>query len=238
MNYIDYLKELKRKLIPAFVFLIISIIIFLLFSGDILNYILVYGKTIANISYVYLYPQEVFIQQLSIAFLLAIITTIPIFVCCFLWFIADGLYKKELIIMIISCISMIALFGCGIIFAIKILLPFCLKYFMEFNNNFDISGCVSVEKYLSLFKSIILPLGFIFEMPIISVVFTFLGLLKSSFLKKGRRVVIILALIIGAIITPPDVVSQIMVTIPMVLLYEICIILNILIEKLRKKGIK
>jgi sec-independent protein translocase protein TatC len=111
-----------------------------------------------------------------------------------------------------------------------------LKFFITINNNSGIEAQVSIEKYLSLCLSILSMLGIVFEMPVLTILLTQLGFLKPEWLKKSRRIVIVVCFIMAAIITPPDVVSQVMVAIPMLGLFEISIIFSTMVRKRKDKA--
>jgi sec-independent protein translocase protein TatC len=83
--------------------------------------------------------------------------------------------------------------------------------------------------------TIFLIFGFVFELPVVTVLMTQLGILKVEWMKKGRRVVIVVIFVVAALITPPDIFSQVMVAIPIMALYELSIILCTIIQKMRGK---
>ena len=95
-----------------------------------------------------------------------------------------------------------------------------------------VSSCSDISFLLTVF----LVFGCVFELPVISVVLTWLGVIRSSWLKKARKPAIVLIFLVSAIITPPDVVSQIMVALPMILLFQLGIFLSSLCEKSKKKS--
>jgi sec-independent protein translocase protein TatC len=115
------------------------------------------------------------------------------------------------------------------------MLPFMLYFLIDISNGSDISASISVQNYISFLLTIFMIFGVVFELPVVSVLLTQLGLLKVEWMKKGRRVVIVVIFFLAAVITPPDIVSQIMVGIPMIGLYELSIIICTFLNKFRKK---
>lgn len=128
------------------------------------------------------------------------------------------------------------LFYIGMTFAFKIVIPFIINYFYGVNDAVEVQGAVSVEKFISLIKGMLLGFGVVFEIPIISYLLGSIGIASSEKMRKYRKVVIVLAFIIGAFMTPPDVISQCMVALPTILLYEVSILLVKHIE--RKEAAK
>ena len=126
---------------------------------------------------------------------------------------------------VLSILFGLVCFLVGIFFAYKIMLPFMLQFLIGIGADTDISASITVQNYISFLLTMFLIFGAVFELPVLSVVLTQLDLVKVAWMKKGRRVVIVLIFLMAAVITPPDVVSQIMVAIPMMILYEFSILL-------------
>ena len=114
-------------------------------------------------------------------------------------------------------------------FAYFISLPFMLSFLIQFTGEVDVSASISIQEYVSFLLTVFIIFGFLFEMPVVSVLLTGLGVLKAEWLAKGRKVMIVVIFVVAAIITPPDVASQIMVAIPMLMLYELSILLSRLV---------
>ena len=114
-------------------------------------------------------------------------------------------------------------------------MPFILYFLIHVGEGSEITAAVSVQNYISFLLTVFLVFGCVFELPVIYVVLTWLGVIRSSWLKKARKPAIVLIFILAAIITPPDIVSQVMVALPMVLLFQLVIVLSALCEKTKKK---
>jgi len=157
----------------------------------------------------------------------------------FLWeiwkFISPALYKNEKkyarIFIFISSI----LFFFGVIFGYFVLVPLSINFLVNTQISDIVENSIDINSYISLVKNTSLATGLIFELPIIIFFLTYLGLITDSFLKEYRKYAYVLILIIAAIVTPPDVISQIIVTIPMVILYEGSILVAKIITKRNAK---
>jgi sec-independent protein translocase protein TatC len=120
--------------------------------------------------------------------------------------------------------SSVILFFLGFAFSYFLVLPTGLKFFLGFSTE-DLQPLISLGEYLSFVISFLIPFGVIFELPLIVLVLAKLGVISSSFLIAKRRSILVLAFVLGAIIAPtPDVFSQTMIAIPVLILYELSII--------------
>jgi len=113
-----------------------------------------------------------------------------------------------------------------------IVLPFMLQFFLSLNT-IEIEGMYSVKEYMTYMYGVIVAFGVIFEIPVIASLLALTGILKPAIMVSGRRLVVVINFIIGAAITPTDIVSQLLVAIPMCLLYEVSILLVRIIAKAR-----
>ncbi|MDE7243351.1 MAG: twin-arginine translocase subunit TatC, partial [Oscillospiraceae bacterium] len=153
-------------------------------------------------------------------------------------FARPGLRKNENIIFLFSMIFGLLCFGLGVYFAYRIMLPFMLYFLSSVGGGSGISAAVSVQSYMTFLMTVFVVFGIVFELPVISILLTQMGLLRVQWMRKGRRVVIVAIFVAAALITPPDVVSQVMVAIPMMALYELSILLCTLVQKLRDRAEK
>ena len=119
------------------------------------------------------------------------------------------------------------LFCVGVLFAYKLMMPFMLRFLSTGIEGADyIQTTTSIESYVSLCLTMFIIFGCVFEMPLVTIILSKMGIANPEILKKGRGVAIVLIFFIAAVVTPPDIVSQCMVAIPMVLLYFVSIFLS------------
>lgn len=171
---------------------------------------------------VYLNPTEPFNLYLKIAALAGLFLTSP-FVLYQVWmFISPGLYRNEKRYAIPFMVSTIALFSAGGYFGYKIAYPRALKFLIDFSKQF--TPMITIGEYTSLFLSIILGMGLIFELPILVFFLSLMGIVSPSFMWKHFRYAILVIFIIAAIVTPtPDVVNMCIFAAPMLALYALSI---------------
>jgi sec-independent protein translocase protein TatC len=166
---------------------------------------------------------EAFFTYLKVALLSGIILAAPVIFYEFWMFVAPGLYDKEKRLMVPVVVLSTIFFVGGAFFGYFIVFPFGFKFFLGFASEI-IRPLPSMREYLSFASKLLLAFGLVFELPLIITFLAKLGMVSVSFLKKNRKYALLLFFIGAAILTPPDVVTQVMMALPLILLYEISII--------------
>ncbi len=157
------------------------------------------------------------------------------FVIAQIWhFVRPALNKKEARLSLWAVIVSSMLFFLGAIFSYFMIVPITINFFTSYRVSEMVSNQISLTSYISTFVSLNFALGLVFELPVLVYFLSKMGIVTAAFLKRNRKYTLIILLIIAAIITPPDVFSQILVTIPLVGLYELSILVAKKVEKNRK----
>lgn len=237
MGIVDHLKELRNRLIAIVSVFVLATAISFNFADEIVDILLENAKTF-QFSLVYLAPGELFMEYVRLSLICGIIIASPVILHQVWGFIRPGLEKHENRLVFISLIGGLFFFFCGTAFAYLVAVPMILGFFTSIDQSQSISATISVQNYLAFILSTLLSFGIVFEMPVIISLLTGLGVLKTEWLTKSRRIVVVIIFIIGAIITPPDVVSQLLVSIPMMVLFEISIIMSRIINRGKLKRRK
>lgn len=166
---------------------------------------------------------EAFFTFLKVSLLAGILLAIPVIMFEFWMFVAPGLYKNERKIMLPIVIVSSFFFVGGALFGYFIVFPFGFQFLLGFATE-TLRPMPSMKEYLSFSAKLLLAFGFVFELPLVITFLARIGLVTVDFLKKNRKYALLIFFIISAILTPPDVVTQIMMSIPLIILYEISII--------------
>lgn len=166
---------------------------------------------------------EAFFTFLKTAFFTGIILAAPVLLYQFWMFVAPGLYDREKRMALPILFLSILFFGGGILFGYFVVFPFGFKFFVGFASE-TVRPMPSMREYLSFASKLLLAFGLVFEMPMVITLLARLGIVSVVLLRKFRRYAILLFFIVAAILTPPDVISQILMALPMMLLYEISIL--------------
>ncbi|MBN9314629.1 MAG: twin-arginine translocase subunit TatC [Devosia sp.] len=247
---LDHLIELRKRLVRAMIVIFGLLIVFFFFSQSILEFLIepyrqAYLAVVPHgaqhvipedFRLIYTAPQELFFTQLNVAFFAAIFVGFPYLAIEVYGFVAPGLYKKERRAFIPYLFATPIFFLLGGLLVYFAVLPMAMRFFLSMQTQ-DIEMLVQVSEYLGLAMTLILAFGICFQLPVILTLLAQIDLVSSATLKKGRKYAIVGILIFAAFITPPDPVSQIGLSLPMYLLYELSIWSVMLIERRRAKAL-
>ncbi len=223
MSFFEHLSELRRCLIEALLGIGVIFSICFYFSEEILNLLqgLLNNK---NITFIFLTPAEALWTHLKISLFTAIILALPLILYELWKFVSPGLYEEEKKYALPFILMGIISFFSGVIFSYKIVLVYALNFLLTYKTK-GLVPMISIGAYFDFVFKFLLAFGIIFELPLIIILLTRLGILTPEFLSKNRKYAILINFIIAAILTPtPDVFNQTLMAGPLILLYELGII--------------
>ncbi|MEA1966786.1 MAG: twin-arginine translocase subunit TatC, partial [Thermodesulfobacteriota bacterium] len=160
---------------------------------------------------------------LKVSFLAGIILALPVLFYEFWMFVSPGLYRKEKKFLVPVVLLSIIFFLIGSSFGYFIVFPYGFKFFLGFSTE-TIQAMPSMKEYLGFASKMLLAFGMVFELPLVITFMAKMGIVSVAFLKKNRKYAVLVFFAGSALITPPDVITQTMMAIPLMLLYEISII--------------
>ncbi|MBT2188005.1 twin-arginine translocase subunit TatC [Sphingobium nicotianae] len=227
---IEHLIELRRRLLISIAALFVSGAVCFYFSDQILAFLVEplkkgFGDAQGRLVYTKLY--EAFFVQLKVAMFGAFFVSFPITANQLWLFIAPGLYSKEKRALLPFLLATPILFVMGAALAYYVVMPTAFHFFLKFQGNsggITVEALPSMDSYLSLVMQFILAFGISFLLPVLVMLLNRAGLVSRHQLVSVRRYVIVAAVIVAAVLTPPDVISQLMLAIPLILLYELALI--------------
>jgi len=226
----DHLFELKYRLKIVAAFFTISFLASYYYSQDIFLFLLdplLHTANTGGRKIIYTGLAEAFFTYMTLSAFFAFVISLPIIALEVYLFIRPGLYKKERKIAAFMLAFSPILFITGTLFVFYFVIPKAWEFFVSFesrDNMIPILLEAKISEYLSLVIKLIMAFGIAFQMPIILVLLSLLGFISPCYLRSKRRISIVVNFIIAGIITPPDIISQISLAIPMLLLYELSII--------------
>ena len=232
MKYLVYLKELRNRLLFSFMFLITCFFFFFLNINLVINLLIdplyeILGQP-ENRRMIFTGLPEVFVSNLKVALFASFLISIPFFIIQIILFTTPALYKKEKRIFFLVSILSVIFFFLGVFFAYYFLIPTVWKFFISYESLIDGSLPIQLEsrysEYMKLTMFLLLASGLSFEFPILIIFLTKLGVFDEFFLKKNRKYFLIAILIFAAIFTPPDIISQLGIAIPLIIFYEFSIL--------------
>ena len=237
MTLQEHFLELRHRIIFSLFFFVATFFICYFFSEEIYQFLL---QPFADISQnnqnrrlIYTSPAEAFATYLKLSLSSAIFFSFPILAAEFYLFLSPALYKNEKKNILLTFFFAPFLFLCGAIFAYYFILPAALHFFASFENqgfaassSLPIQLEVRVSEYLNFVTNLLLGFGIAFELPILLLFLIRVGFLSVNDLRRKRRYWIVIIFIVAAVLTPPDILSQVSLAIPMIFLFEIAILIG------------
>jgi len=225
LPFTSHLEELRKRLIRCFIAIIIGFGISYAFKEklfEILTYPLMKVMKTGD-TLIFTGIPEAFFTYLKVSLLSGILLAIPVIMYEFWMFVAPGLYKNERKLMLPIVIISSFFFIGGALFGYFIVFPYGFKFLLGFATD-TLRALPSMKEYMSFSAKLLLAFGFVFELPLVITFLARIGLVSVDFLKKNRKYAILIFFVGSAILTPPDVVTQTMMAVPLMILYEISII--------------
>lgn len=225
MSLIEHVTELRRRLLIV----AISFVVFFIAGFFLAKPAIVYlqgtdeAKELTLNAFNLTDPLYVFMQ---FAFIIGLVLTSPIILFQLWAFVSPGLYEKERKVTLGYIPIAIMLFLAGVSFSYYILFPFVVDFMKRISNDLDVNQVIGINEYFHFLLQLTIPFGLLFQMPVILMFLTRLGIVTPMFLAKIRKYAYFTLLVIAALITPPELLSHMMVTVPLLILYEISIFIS------------
>ncbi len=243
MPLLDHLIELRRRMLYSAIAILVLFFVCYYFSPQIYDFLV---APLADVledmggqrRLIFTALHEAFFTYIKVAFFAALFLAFP-FLAIQVWmFIAPGLYKNEKRAFAPFLVATPILFFLGGALVYYFIFPLAWKFFLSFESvggagALPIQLEAKVDQYLSLVMRLIFAFGLCFELPVVLTLLARVGMVSSKGLKKNRKYAIVLAFVAAAILTPPDVISQIGLALPTMVLYEISIICVRMVERSR-----
>ena len=246
MPLLDHLMELRTRLVYSAATLVITFMVGMYFAPYILDFLM---RPLASAMkevggtnrMIYTHLAENFFTQMKVAFFAAAFCTFPIFANQMWMFVAPGLYKHERSAILPFLMASPILFFLGGLLVYSLIMPMAWKFLLGFQTTatetiLPIQLEPRVADYLSLVTTLIFAFGISFQMPVLLVLLARVGIVSAAGLAEKRRYAIVAIFIFAGIVTPPDVISQIGLAVPLMLLYEVAIIGAKFAEKQREQA--
>lgn len=225
LTIVEHIEELRKRLIIVAVFFVIAVIASFFLAGPLIHF-LQYSNEAKQLqlhAFKITDPVNIYFQ---VIFVLAIVMTSPVILYQFWAFISPGLYAKERRATLRYIPYIVLLFVGGVLFSYEILFPYMINFMTDMSAQLDVQQTIDINEYFQFLIQITLPFGIIFELPIVVLFLTRLGIITPQMLTKFRKYAYFILLVISDIITPTDVMSLFIVSIPLCFLYEISIIIS------------
>ncbi|WP_076850093.1 twin-arginine translocase subunit TatC [Rubeoparvulum massiliense] len=221
MSLWDHLGELRKRIVIVLVVFFITMIIGFLIAMPVVNYMQeIAAKSVQLNVFKMTDGLRVYIQ---FSFIISLIITIPVFLHQVWKFVSPGLKPTERKVTLKFIPAAAFLFLLGISFGFFILFPMVVRFMKIISESMGVTEVYGLAEYFRFMFNIVLPFGLLFQMPIVVIFLTRLHIITPQLMRKYRKYSYFFLVVIGAMITPPEFISEILVTIPLLLLYEISI---------------
>jgi sec-independent protein translocase protein TatC len=229
-----HMRALRNVLIVSIASIFIAfLIVFLGLSGQLINFLKAPISS-RGIDLIYLSLYETLATQLKVSIIAGAILASPVIFWQIWSFVKPALYPREGRMVISMFMLTVFLFFLGAAFAYLIVFQMAINFFIVTSEGVAMPF-ISIEKYVDFLVGFVLPFGLTFELPIVMVILTRTGLVTVGFFTKCRKYFIFLIFILAAILTPPDVISQVLLAVPLIVLFETGIIVSRIARKKAEK---
>ncbi|MBN1480593.1 twin-arginine translocase subunit TatC [candidate division KSB1 bacterium] len=232
MPFLDHLEELRWTIIRSLIAIFVGAIICFFFNERIIAVLKAVAPS-GKMTLVILGPTDDFVIAIKVAMFAGLVLALPFVAYEFWKFIVPGLLAREKKLVPPIVFFTVLCFVSGGVFAYFVILRFALHFLLTFSD--QTVNMIAINKYLGFVVTIILVFGVVFELPVLSFFLSKIGLLTPDFLRSKRRYGIVIIFILAAMLTPPDVMTQLLLAGPLIVLYEISIWVSAAVVRKKKE---
>ena len=237
MTVVSHLEELRKRIIWIIVFFVLSLIAGFMLADPVIRYFTNDMKSL-NVTWNVFRLSDALRVYMQFAFAIGITISLP-FALYQVWrFIAPGLTKRERKSTVWFIPIAFMLFLLGISFAYFILFPMVVTFLSKISKQLGVVEVYGIAQYFSFMLNIVVPFGLLFELPVVVVFLTRLGIVTPKLLVKIRKLAYLVLIIVAVTLTPPEPMSDILVSVPLILLYEVSIFFSRIAARKREKSLQ
>lgn len=232
MSFLDHLEELRWRIFKSLISVVIFAIATYYFSDWMVDKV---TAPLHDVGVYFKAPAEAFLVRVKISIFAGAVISVPILFYHIWMFVGPGLFKSEIKVVVPIVFSATIFFLIGGSFCFFYVIPLAIKFLLGYATE-NMQPMIMISDYISFAGTMVLAFGIVFELPVASFLLGRMGVINHKMMGKGRRYALVTILILGAILTPPDIISQMLLAGPLYLLYEISIIVVWLTAKREEQS--
>lgn len=225
LTLIEHIDEIRKRLMTIVVFFVVAVVGSFFLAKPLIHF-LQYSEEAKSLTLNAFTITDPIMIYLKVIIFVAFVLTSPVILYQLWGFVSPGLYEAERKATLSYIPFTFFLFLGGILFSYKVLLPYVLNFMMLLSADLGINQVIGINDYFNFLFQITIPFGIIFQLPIVLLFLTRLGMVTPMMMVKVRKYAYFVLFVIAAFITPPDIFSHLMVTVPLFALYEISIMIS------------
>lgn len=230
MSFLDHLDDLRKVIVQAAVAFLLAMVVCWFFSGQLLEFLI---RPLPVESLVFTDPSEAFLVRVRVSVIVGLMISFP-FILFRVWaFVAPGLFAREKKKILPFVVASSSLFYAGVVFCYLVLIPIVLRFLLSYRTP-RLNPLISVDSYFSFVSKLSFAFGIVFQLPIVVLLLSLLGIVTPSWLLSQWRYGVVGIAIAAAVFTPPDVISMIAMGVPLLVLYAASVALAFVV--VRKKA--
>jgi len=230
MSFLDHLDDLRKVIVQAAVAFVLAMVVCWFFSGQLLEFLI---RPLPVESLVFTDPSEAFLVRVRVSVIVGLMISFP-FILFRVWaFVAPGLFAREKKKILPFVVASSSLFYAGVVFCYLVLIPIVLRFLLSYRTP-RLNPLISVDSYFSFVSKLSFAFGIVFQLPIVVLLLSLLGIVTPSWLLRQWRYGVVGIAIAAAVFTPPDVISMIAMGVPLLVLYAASVALAFVV--VRKKA--
>jgi sec-independent protein translocase protein TatC len=222
MTFLDHLEELRKRIFYSLIALCAAAVVGFFISQRVLDLL---TRSVPN--FVFLAPAEAFVVHLKVALITGLFLAAPVIFYQFWRFVRPALQKHEVKYIVLAVVVSSVLFATGVAFAYLVVVPVAMKFLLSFETP-KLQPMISISEYVGTVGTFLLASGVMFQLPVIMFFLTKLGVVTPKLLMKNQRIAVVLVFVVAAILSPPDIFSQSLMAVPLLVLFELGVLASVL----------
>jgi len=226
MPFLDHLEELRWRILKALIAVFAGALLCFFLSDRLVEVLVAPARSLSTPpKLIFLKPVGMFLVRLEASLVGGILLGLPVVLYQMWAFVVPGLFERERRTIPALLVASILCFSAGVLLAYFVVIPIALRFMIGMATDY-VEPQFDIGRYISFILRLLVAFGVVFELPVFSYFFSSMGILTPRFLRRNRRYAVVVIVVLAAVITPPDVVSQILMAGPLLLLYEVSILVS------------